>query len=86
MDNNSLVEAMLKDCKKFENKEISVAELQNSLETYGPLLEGVGSTVFRKLHDFSNDLEFIQHARPLEKHYEETCKVVQGIRNVLSSL
>jgi hypothetical protein len=42
MDSHSLIEAMLKDCKKFEDKEISVGELQNSLETYGSLLEGVG--------------------------------------------
>lgn len=77
---------MLESCKKFEDKEISISDLQSSLETYGPLLEKVDREVFIKLHDSSNDLELIQHTCLLGEQYKEACGVVEKIRKTLDPL
>ncbi|MDV3350218.1 hypothetical protein QGP82_16040 [Leptothoe sp. LEGE 181152] len=84
--NYTLQSNILRDCKRFENKEISVAELQQSLETYGSLLEDVERVIFQRLHNYSNELEIIQYARLLDEHYSETCKVIMKIRDCLETI
>ena len=86
MKNKLLIGKMLESCKKFEDEKLSISDLQSSLETYAPLLEKVERKVFQELHDSSNDLEFIQHARLLEEQYEATCKVIEKIRSTLCPL
>ena len=86
LQNQNLRLNILRDCTKFENKEIAVSELQQSLETYGPLLENIEQQVFKYLHDYSNELELIQYARLISEHYDETCKVIAKIRDCLKKI
>lgn len=86
MGNTDLVRHILEACDEFKHKEISVAQLQATVETNGISLEGVGNDVYSQLHDFGNELERIQFACLQEKQYSEACAVIDRLRKYLEIL
>ena len=85
MANDRLVGKILDACERFERGDLSVAELQAALEINAWALMGVDKSVRSKLREFSNDLENIQFASPLETRYQATCVVIKELRAYLRS-
>lgn len=86
MINTRLVNRILKACDQFERKEISIANLQASLEGNASALEGVDKKIYSTIRDFSNMLEKIQFVCLLERQHEETSSLIKQIRAYLYKL
>ncbi len=84
--NQQLAMQIVQSCQNYLDHKISVADLQASLEENGAQLDGVDRAIYVKLHDFSNELEKIQHACLEEEQYAQTCLVIQRLRDYLHSL
>lgn len=85
MTNERLLARILEACDRFERRELSVADLQASLEANASALEGVDNSVYSKLREFSNALERIRFACLLEKQHDETLTVIRELREYLSN-
>lgn len=86
MGNADLVRHILEACEEYRRNELSVAQLQATVETNGTALEGVEKEMYARLHAFSNELERIQFACLQEKQYSETCAVIGQLRKSLETL
>jgi uncharacterized protein YuzE len=67
MANDDLLRAMAQTIRRYEKGESSLADTQAAIEANASALEGVSADLHAELREVDADLEYIQHAMPLDE-------------------